>query len=59
VANNRPVHRVLHVLDIEKLFSELSGARTELEHALRINEAALGPDHPKVHVIRTNLNALQ
>ena len=34
------------------------GARTEYEHALRISEAALGPDHPDIASWRSNLGAV-
>jgi hypothetical protein len=33
----------------------LKGARVQLERALAIGEAALGPDHPTVATIRSNL----
>jgi hypothetical protein len=33
----------------------LPGARTQLERALQIGEAALGPDHPDVGIYRNNL----
>jgi hypothetical protein len=31
------------------------GARTQLERALQIGEAALGPDHPDIGTRRNNL----
>ena len=34
---------------------DLAGARTQYELALRIGEAALGPDHPDVGTMRSNL----
>ena len=34
---------------------DLPGARAELERALTIVEAALGPDHPTVAVLRGDL----
>ncbi|MEV8515084.1 tetratricopeptide repeat protein [Dactylosporangium sp. NPDC051484] len=34
---------------------DLNGARTQHEHALRISEAALGPDHPTTGIRRSNL----
>ena len=34
---------------------DLAGARTQLERALQISEAALGPDHPDVGTWRNNL----
>jgi hypothetical protein len=37
---------------------DLVGARVQLERALRIAEAALGPDHPSVGTVRHNLTDL-
>ena len=34
---------------------DLTGARTQLERALQISEAALGPDHPDIGTRRSNL----
>jgi Flp pilus assembly protein TadD len=34
---------------------DLAGARAQLERALQISEAALGPDHPDIGVRRANL----
>ncbi len=38
--------------------SDLAGARTQLEEALRISEPAFGPDHPNVESIRNALRQL-
>ena len=37
---------------------DLPGARTQLERALQISEAALGPDHPNVGIRRSNLGGV-
>jgi hypothetical protein len=37
---------------------DLEGARAQLERALEISEAALGPDHPGVATVRSNLNSV-
>jgi hypothetical protein len=34
------------------------GARTQLERALQISEATLGPDHPQTNVARSALQQL-
>jgi Tfp pilus assembly protein PilF len=36
---------------------DLDGASVQLERALEISEATLGPDHPNVAVTRANLAA--
>ena len=37
---------------------DLNGARTQLERALQIGEAALGPDHPDIGALRDLLQGL-
>ena len=37
---------------------DLAGARAQLEAAVQIGEAALGPDHPTVRTIRGNLQGM-
>ena len=37
---------------------DLPGAREQLERALAISEAALGPDHPDVGIRRNNLGSV-
>jgi Flp pilus assembly protein TadD len=39
-------------------FGELSGARTELEQALQIGEATLGPNHPAMNPMHNNLGSV-
>jgi hypothetical protein len=38
---------------------DLAAAKTQLERALTIAEAALGPDHPSAGVIRKNLDTVR
>ena len=37
---------------------DLEGARVQFERALEIGEATLGPDHPTVATIRSNLGGV-
>ena len=37
---------------------DLPGARQQYERALAITEAALGPDHPDVRTMRSNLDSV-
>ena len=37
---------------------DLAGARVQLERALAVGEAALGPDHPTMAIRRNNLGSL-
>ena len=37
---------------------DLAGARTQLERAVQISEAALGPDHPTIGARRNNLGVV-
>ncbi|MGH9283211.1 MAG: tetratricopeptide repeat protein, partial [Acidimicrobiales bacterium] len=37
---------------------DLAGARAQLERALEISEAALGPDHPRVATLRGSLDGV-
>jgi eukaryotic-like serine/threonine-protein kinase len=37
---------------------DLEGARVQLERALEISEAALGPDHPTLATFRSNVTSV-
>jgi hypothetical protein len=41
-----------------RALGDLAGARDQYEQALRIDEAAHGPDHPQTRTIRANLASL-
>ena len=41
-----------------KDLGDLAGARAALERALAIDEAAFGPDHPKIQTVWENLASL-
>jgi tetratricopeptide (TPR) repeat protein len=49
------VHRRNNLGLVLKDLGDLAGARAQFERALAIGETALGPDHPRVAVIRGNL----
>jgi tetratricopeptide (TPR) repeat protein len=44
--------------DVLRDQGDLEGARVQLERALAVSEAALGPDHPDVAIRRNNLGGL-
>jgi tetratricopeptide (TPR) repeat protein len=42
-----------------KDLGDLQGAKKHFERALKIDETALGPDHPQTTIIRQNLERLE
>ena len=55
---SRGRHRPQHLGAGLRDLGDLVGARRELEWALAIDEAAYGPDHPWVAVVRINLGSV-
>jgi hypothetical protein len=54
----RAPHAAQHIGSALRDLGDLDGAKAQLDRALAIGEAALGPDHPDVAIYRHNLAAV-